>query len=94
MIRQHLKKFKVGEQPRSIVERNVVEDLLNKRKMLEDEQMEEEQVSLELLFAHNVKDLGQFCSSVCPNYCFVLLCSFFNFYTTLSDGTFVCCDLK
>lgn len=45
MIRQHLKKFKVGEQPRSIVERNVVEDLLNKRKMLEDDRMEEEQVS-------------------------------------------------
>lgn len=43
MIRQHLKKFKVGEQPRSIVERNVVEDLLNRRKMLEDDRMEEEQ---------------------------------------------------
>lgn len=45
MIRIHLKKFKVGEQPRSIVERNVVEDLLNRRKMLEDDRMEEEQVS-------------------------------------------------
>lgn len=66
MIRQHLKKFKVGEQPRSIVERNVVEDLLNRRKMLEDDRMEEEQVSQEFLFALEITDLGQYCSSVCP----------------------------
>ena len=46
MIKQQLKKFKVEDQPRSIVQRNVMEDLLNKRKMLEDERNEEEQVLL------------------------------------------------
>ena len=46
MIKQQLKKFKVEDQPRSIVQRNVMEDLLNKRKMLEDEKNEEEQVLL------------------------------------------------
>lgn len=46
MIKQQLKKFKVEDQPRSIVQQNVMEDLLNKRKMLEDEKNEEEQVLL------------------------------------------------
>ena len=46
MIKQQLKKFKVEDQPRSLVQRNVMEDLLNKRKMLEDERNEEEQVLL------------------------------------------------
>ncbi|XP_061192886.1 trichohyalin-like [Saccostrea echinata] len=44
MVKKQLKKLKVGDPARSIVERNVKEDLLNKRKMLEDERREEEQV--------------------------------------------------
>ncbi|XP_062614600.1 trichohyalin-like [Saccostrea cucullata] len=47
MVKKQLKKLKVGEPARSIVERNVKEDLLNKRKMLEDERREEEQVIIQ-----------------------------------------------
>jgi hypothetical protein len=46
MVKKQLKKLKVGEQARSIIERNVKEDLSNKRRILEDERKEEEQVGV------------------------------------------------
>ncbi|XP_056006529.1 trichohyalin-like [Ostrea edulis] len=44
MVKKQLKKLKVGEQARSIIERNLKEDLSNRRKILEDERKEEEQI--------------------------------------------------